>query len=62
MKKSYLIADVSGGYWSSDDNRFRGIIFATRYDTKDLAEEDMVSALSQADVTTCKIEEVYDEL
>ena len=62
MKKGYIIEDVSGGYWSSDDNKFRGIIFATRYDTPEEAEKELISALEQADVCTCTIVAVYDEL
>lgn len=38
MKKKYIISDLCGGFYDRRVEEFRGILFATKFDTESEAE------------------------
>lgn len=56
MKTKYIIYNyLQGGFWASSSSQFRGILFATYFDTK----EDAVRLIQNMKLTNCTIFETY---
>lgn len=46
MKKGHMIQDYRGGYWSSDRNKFGGVLYADFFNSKEEAEGEVGKILS----------------
>lgn len=62
VKKTYVVYSVlESGYWDSNQERFRGPIFATHYDSDDSDEIMAAVAMAATPGTLIEIKTIYSK-